>query len=86
MVIFVTDIVVFVWCLKILKSRRFGGGIWLRFLRRNWSFVKCHLRRVKVVSRTWARRVAEDNYCGTKRTVTKDNLAESFRVTQRLAG
>lgn len=85
MVIFVTDIVEFVCCLRIINAERFGGGIWIRFLRRNWSFVKCHLRRLRVVNQTWARRVAEDSYCGTKRTVTKENLAESFRVTQRLA-
>lgn len=85
MIIFVTDIVVFVCCLRMINSKRFGGGIWLRFLRKNWSFVKCHLRRVRVVNQTWARRVAEDNYCGMKRTATKDNMAESFRVTQRLA-
>jgi len=84
MVIFVTDIVDFVCCLRIINSKRFGGGIWLRFLKRNWSFVKCHLRRVRVINQTLARRVAEDNCCGTKRTVTKDNLAESFGVTQSL--
>jgi hypothetical protein len=84
MVIFVTDIVDFVCCLRIINSKLFDGGIWLRFLKRNWSFVNYHLRRVMVINQTWARRVAEDNFCGTNRTVTKDSWAESFGVTQRL--
>jgi hypothetical protein len=82
-----TDIVDIICCLMIINSKHVGGGIWLRFRSKNESFVKCQLRRIGVVDQTWVRQVAEDNYtyCGTKRTVTKGVLTESFRVTQRLA-